>query len=190
MLGGLRRAGWNDQSTLHKAEEVIAAAAEVVTEQTGTSMLRMEKVRNRYESEPRWKDLGGEFTSFIAQTPKQELQRIAPSMDVGTSWTYDPLDTLRRLESRQLWLVPEEDIEAPPEETIRRIEGLIEEGRPVTLVTFPRADHGIKLFTQHGKERTATRYAPGSQRSIADWIKGVRIEAQGDEDFEVFGPRH
>ena len=111
-------------------------------------------------------------------------------MDVGTSWTYDPLQTLRTLKADQLWLVPEADIEAPPEETLRRLEMLIREGRSVTLVKFPQSDHGIKLFMEQGRERVATRYAPGSQRIIADWIKGVRIEARGDEDFTVSAPRH
>lgn len=189
VLGGLHRAGWSDEATLEKADAVIQAAADVVTEQTEASMLRMERLRELYRNEPWWKDLGGEFTSFIAQTPKEELQRIAPSMDVGTSWTYDPLQTVRGLKAAQLWLVPEDDIEAPPEETLRRLELLIKEGRPVTLVRFPNTDHGIKRFILQGKERIGTRYAPGSQRVMADWIKGERLEPQGDEDFKVSGRR-
>lgn len=189
VLLGMRAAGWDDPGVLRKAAAVADAAGRVVARKGDEDMQRMAELREAHGQEAWWKDLGGEFTGFIANTPAEELARLGPSMDVGTSWDYDPMPTLRSVPARQLWLVAGKDAEAPPEETLRRLRVLQAEGRPVTLVTFPDADHGLRQFEIVEGERRGIRYAPGAHRVIVDWIRDGGLAPRGDETFIVDRPQ-
>ncbi len=189
VLLGLRRAGWNDPEVLRKGAAVADAAGRVVTRRGEEDMRRMAQLRDAYRHESWWKDLAGEFTAFIANTSAEELARVAPSMDVGTSWEYDPMPTLRAISARQLWLVAGQDAEAPPEETLRRLSSLQEEGRPVTVVTFPGADHGLRRFDVVDGKRRELRFESGAHRVLIDWIRGFELAPRADESFVVVRPR-
>ena len=189
VLLGMRQAGWNDPDILRKAAAVADAAGRVVTRKGEEDMRGMAQLRELYRQEAWWKNLGGEFTVFIANTSAEELARLGPSMDVGTSWDYDPMPTLRALKARQLWLVASQDMEAPPEETLRRLDALQREGRPVTVVTFPEADHGLRRFEVVDGKRRETGYETGAHRVIVDWIHGVELAPRAGETFVVAHPR-
>jgi pimeloyl-ACP methyl ester carboxylesterase len=185
VMSTLKHAGWENPIVLKKAADVAAAAGRVVTHKTDAAMRDMERLRDLYGQEAWWKDLGGEFTSFIANTPAEKLVSMAPAMEVGTSWEYDPMPTLRGLSVPQLWLIAEQDLEAPPAETLQRLRMLQNEGKPLTIVSFPNTDHGIRSFEIENGKRVETRYAPGSQRIIADWILGKAVAPSQDEEFSV-----
>lgn len=189
VLLGMQRAGWSAPGILRKAAAVADAAGRVVTRKGEEEMRRMAQLREMYRQEAWWKDLGGEFTSFIANTTAEDLARLGPAMDVGTSWEYDPMPTLRALEARQLWLVAGEDAEAPPEETLRRLDALQREGKPVTVVTFPEADHGLRRFEIVDGKRREVAYDKGAHRVIVDWIRGIELAPQDGENFLVAQPR-
>jgi uncharacterized protein len=189
VLLGMRRAGWNDPEILRKAAAVADAAGRVVTRKGEEDMRRVAQLREMYRPEAWWKDLGGEFTVFIANTSAEELARLGPAMDVGTSWEYDPMPTLRALEARQLWLVAGKDAEAPPEETLRRLDALQREGKPVTVVTFPEADHGLRRFQVVDGKRREVGYETGAHRVIIDWIRGIELAPRAGETFVVAPPR-
>lgn len=188
VLGAMRAAGWNDAAILRKAMDVADAAARVVTRRGADDIRRMARLRDAYRDEPWWQDLGGEFTPFIANTPADELARLGPQVDVGTSWEYEPMPTLRSLDARQLWLIAEKDTEAPPEETVRRLRMLQGDGLPLTIVTFPDADHGMRQFELVDGERQKVRFAPGSQSVIVDWINGHAPAPRAGESFTVILP--
>jgi len=42
-----------------------------------------------------------------------------------------------------LWILGDDDLEAPSAETSRRIKSLGAEGRPITLALYPGAEHGM-----------------------------------------------
>ena len=94
----------------------------------------------------------------------------------GTPFRYDPMPTLRAVEAPQLWILGEDDLEAPSAETSRRIKTLIAEGKPMTLALFPRAEHGMTDYeVASNGERVSTRYAPGYFVMMRDFARNGRV---------------
>lgn len=175
-----------------KAQEV-AAAAEAVFESGFTKGLeRFDAVRAKYHSEPWYKDVHGNYTYLILPYPGVELREKAnaalgaalgaglPSFDfaeMGTPFRYDPMPTLRAVKAPQLWILGEDDLEAPSAPTARRLKALAAQGRPITLAIFPHAEHGIYEFeTKPNGERDDTRNADGYFAMIRDFARDGRLK--------------
>jgi hypothetical protein len=86
------------------------------------------------------------------------------------------MPTLRAVEPPQLWILGEDDFEAPSAETSRRIKTLIVEGKPITLALFPHAEHGMTEYEiASNGERVSTRYAPGYFAMMRDFARNGRL---------------
>lgn len=172
----LRKAGYGDD-VLAKAREVTEATASVVASRGARGWEQLDVVRAKYSGEPWWQAMQGEFTGMVAHHTRTEVEAMAPKVEVGTSWDYDPMPVLRDLQVPQLWILAGADSEAPPEETERRLRALAAEGRPITTMVFPGADHGILEFeTGSDGKRASTRHADGYLRMQADWIRNGRLD--------------
>ncbi|WP_417471903.1 alpha/beta hydrolase family protein [Luteimonas mephitis] len=171
----LRKAGYGDD-VLARAREVTEATASVVASRGARGWEQLDVVRAKYAGEPWWPAMQGEFTGMVAHHTRAEVEAIAPTVEVGTSWDYDPMPVLRALAIPQLWIIAGADSEAPPEETMRRLQALAAEGRPITTQVFPGTDHGIVAFeTGADGERMETGYADGYFRMMADWLRDGRL---------------
>jgi uncharacterized protein len=70
-----------------------------------------------------------------------------------------------------------DDLEAPSAETSRRLRTLQAAGRPITLATFPRAEHGMTEYEfDAAGERVSTRYAAGYFALLRDFIRDGRMQ--------------
>jgi hypothetical protein len=180
----LRKAGYGDD-VLAKAREVTDATASVVASRGARGWDQLAAVRAKYAGQPWWQAMQGEFTGMVAHHTRAEVEAMAPTVEVGTSWEYDPMPVLRQLSLPQLWILAGADSEAPPEETMRRLRTLVAEGRPVTAMVFPGTDHGIVEFeTGADGKRSETRYAAGYLRMLVDWIR------DGHLDHAPYGNAH
>lgn len=176
VLLDLRTAGYGDD-VLARAREVTDATAVVVASRGARGWDRLDAVRTKYAAEPWWQAMKGEFTGLLTQHTRAEVEAMAPKLEVGTSWDYDPMPVLRQLPTPQLWILAGEDREAPPQETMRRLYTLAADGRPITTWVFPQTDHGIVEFeTGTDGERRETRHADGYLRMLADWIRDGRLD--------------
>lgn len=84
---------------------------------------------------------------------------------------YDPVPTLEQLKIPMLWLVAGKDIEAPPEPTLKVLNRLKQQGKPVSLVVFPNADHGIQDFVVREGKRARTKYSDGYFQALLKWVQ-------------------
>jgi hypothetical protein len=138
-------------------------------------MLREPSNRN----EPWYKDLHGNYTHFILPYTSAELREQrdqGKAFVFGTPFRYDPMPTLRAVEAPQLWILGEDDLEAPSAETSRRLKTLIAEGKPITLALFPHAEHGMTEYeVASNGERVSTRYAPGYFTMMRDFARNGRL---------------
>jgi dienelactone hydrolase len=162
----------------HSEEEIskaleVASAAEAVFESGFTKGFeRFDAVRAKYRNEPWYKDLHGNYTHFILPYTAAEIREKGKDFIFGTPFRYDPMPTLRAVEAPQLWILGEDDLEAPSAETSRRIKTLIVEGKPITLALFPRAEHGMTEYeVASNGERVSTRYAPGYFTMMRDYAR-------------------
>ena len=166
----------HSQEEISKALE-IASAAEAVFESNFTKGFeRLDAVRAKYRNEPWYKDVHGNYTHFILPYTAAEIREKGKDFIFGTPFRYDPMPTLRAIKVPQLWILGEDDLEAPSAETSRRLKMLIVEGQPITLALFPRAEHGMTEYEidSHG-ERISTRYASGYFAMMRDFARDGRL---------------
>lgn len=174
----LRRAG-HGEDVLAKAREVTAATGAIVASGFKDGYEKLAEVSARYDKEPWWKELRGEFTGQVVGYPGWLLGVIGPWYDVGTSWNHDPMPPLLALKPPLLWVLAGADREAPPEQTRERLLDVARRGGRVTLLEFPDTDHGILEFEQDADgTRHHTRTADGYFRLLVDWIRDGRLGAE------------
>lgn len=169
------RARGHDEAVLAKAREVTDATAMLMASGFTRGFDELDAVRRKYGHEPWFADIRGEFSGELlgipAWMPRWLVRRVAASRSVGTSWEHDPLPVLEGLAVPQLWVIAEDDLEAPPTETLRRIRALQARGRPVDLAVFPGTDHGMREYEPAADgSRIHLRQADGYYALVADWI--------------------
>jgi pimeloyl-ACP methyl ester carboxylesterase len=165
----------------------LARAGEHVTETGGKEGYEaFDALRRKYNSEPWYKDVHGDFVFFILPLDqKQILDAIAEFGFQTTPFRYEPMPALRASTTPQLWVLGGKDLEAPSAETARRIKSLIAEDKDYTLAVYPGAEHGMTEFELNAKgERVDTRFAPGYFQMMADFIRDGHIGGQyGDAEI-------
>jgi pimeloyl-ACP methyl ester carboxylesterase len=174
LLLGLREKGYGPD-VLAKAAEVADVTGKIMASKFQSGYAELEAIKARYGAEPWFKDMQGEFTGEMVKYNEAQIRAIGPQTDRGTSWEYDPLPDLRRLRPPLLWVLAAEDREAPVEGTRLRLTALAAEGRPITVIEFPRTDHGIREFEPAGKERRYTRYADGYYAAVLEFARTGKL---------------
>jgi uncharacterized protein len=164
------------QEEISKALEVASAAEAVFESGFTKGFERFDAVRAKYRNEPWYKDLHGNYAHFILPYTAAEAREKFKDSFPGTPFRYDPMPTLRAVKAPQLWILGEDDLEAPSAETSRRIKTLIVEGKPITLALFPRAEHGMTEYeVASNGERVSTRYAPGYFTMMRDFARNGHL---------------
>ena len=177
----LKGKGWGPE-VLEQARAITDVTGAFIASHGAVGFADLEAVRARYRAEPWFADIKGEFTGFLLNTPNDAIIAMAPRLDIGTPWTYDPLPVLTALDTPMLWIQAAEDLGAPPEASRARLIALSAAGRPITVLEFPNTDHGIVRYeTAADGTRTMLGYAPGYYQAVLDWALRGRLEgAYGD----------
>ena len=166
----------HSQEEISKALEVASAAEAVFESGFTKGFERLDAVRDKYRNEPWYRDVHGNYTHFILPYTAAEAREKFKNSLPGTPFRYDPMPTLRAAKTPQLWILGEDDLEAPSAETSRRIKTLIVEGKPITLALFPHAEHGMTEYEiASNGERVSTRYAPGYFAMMRDFARNGRL---------------
>jgi len=166
----------HSQPEISKALEVASAAEAIFESGFTKGFERFDAVRAKYRNESWYKDIHGNYTHFILPYTAGEIREKGKDFIFGTPFGYDPMPTLRAVETPQLWILGEDDLEAPSAETSRRIKALIAEGKPITLALFPRAEHGMTEYeVVSNGERVSTRYAPGYFAMMRDFARNGHV---------------
>ena len=160
-----------------KAREAIAATEAVMGSNFRSGYDKVAAVKRKYGREPWFKELKGEFTGDLLKHHPWGLRVAGPWFNKGTPWTYDPLPVLRRQTAPLLWVLAGDDSSAPVEETRRRLLTLRVLGAPITVLEYPRTEHGMIEFEEGpDDERLETGYADGWLRTSLDWAMDGRLK--------------
>lgn len=169
-LNGLRDGGFKE-ADLAKARKVIEAVHEVVRQDLKGGWEGLRGVKSEFWGEPWMKHMDGGMTGPFLKWPAWCLRLLAKrQMPPEVPWDYDPRHTLEKLNVPMLWLVGAEDREAPPEETLARLDAFKRQGKPFEVALFPGADHGIVLFRVEKGQRVITGYHPDYARTKSEWV--------------------
>jgi uncharacterized protein len=168
----------------HSAEDAakaldLARAGERVIETGGKEGYEaFDALRQKYKSEPWYKDVHGDFVFFIMPLDqKQIINAITQEFNLtDTPFRYEPMPALRASSTPQLWVLGTDDLEAPSTETAKRIKSLVAQGKAYTLAVYPGAEHGMTEYELIANgERVSTRFAPGYFQMMADFAREGRI---------------
>jgi pimeloyl-ACP methyl ester carboxylesterase len=159
-----------------KALEVADAAENVIASSFTEGFEHFDAVRAKYRSEPWYKDVHGNYTYLLLPYTEAELREKGKAYVWGTPFRYDPMPTLRAVKTPQLWILGEDDLQAPSAETSRRIKALGAQGHPITLALYPRAEHGMTEYeTKSDGERVSTRFSAGYFAMMRDFALTGRL---------------
>ena len=160
-----------------KAMRIADAAAAILTSNFQDGYDQLDAVRKRYGSEPWFHDIHGDVTWALLEKSPEELRVLGPKLFPGVPLHYDPQPVLRNLPMPQLWILGEDDVDAPSAETARRLRALSSAGHPISVAVFPHAEHGIYEYeTAADGRRLSTRHPDGYFRLMQDFISGKQLE--------------
>lgn len=158
-----------------KALQLASAGEHVVATHGMEGYARFNALRQKYKSEPWYKNVHGDYLFMVLPLDQKQIIQIVKPF-AATPFNYDPMPVLRASTTPQLWILGGDDLDAPSAETSMRIKSLIAEGKSFILAVYPGAEHGMTLFELGANgERLPTRYAPGYFQMMADFIKNGRI---------------
>lgn len=177
----LTRAGF-DEDAQREAREIADATAAIIASNFTEGFDRLDALKAKYANAPWFPHVRGNFTSYLLSTPEAKARRDFPALLEGIPAHYDPLPVLSNLDVPQLWLFGGQDRDAPPFETLRRLDVLKQAGRPIATFVFAHADHGMYAFeTDAQGERVSTRQPAGYLQMMVDFIKhGGQDAASGE----------
>ncbi|WP_369062026.1 alpha/beta hydrolase [Caulobacter sp. 73W] len=160
---------------LEEARVVTDATARLVGSHFEQGYRELAQAKKRFEKRAWFSRIRGEYTGEILATDEAELRRVGRALfdNLELIWNYDSVAVLRQLKSPLLWVIAEEDREAPPAITLSRLTALRDQGAAIDVFSFPNTDHGMVEFTQGSDGgRTYGRITDGYFRLLADWIRG------------------
>jgi uncharacterized protein len=118
------------------------------------------------------------YTGLFLKFSSEQIRAAGPAMAQGLNFNHDPLPVIASIQPRQLWLLGGSDRQAPNTHTQNILRQLQTQGRPISVLVFPQADHGL-VETQATPNGTVKRYAPHSFELAAQWILHRQSPAAG-----------
>jgi pimeloyl-ACP methyl ester carboxylesterase len=162
-----------------KAMEIADAAAAILMSNFQDGYDQLDALRKRYGTEPWFHDIHGDVTWLLLEKSPEELRVAGPKLFAGVPLHYDPMPVLHNLTVPQLWILGEDDVDAPSLETARRLRVLSTAGHRISVAVFPRAEHGIYEYeTAANGERLSTRQSDGYFNMMRDFILGRTLEPE------------
>ncbi len=160
-----------------KAMALVDAADALLLSPTPEVYDRFAAVRDPWRNEPWFKDVHGDIAWAVLPVKRDQVLGLATQMDWHTPWLYDPLETLSRVKAPQLWVLAEDDLDAPSAETARRLAQLRLAGHPIATALWPHTEHGLYEYeTDAAGERTSLRQPEGYLALLADFARGVDLK--------------
>jgi dienelactone hydrolase len=159
-----------------KAMALVDAADALALDPTLETYDRFAAVRDPLRGEPWFKDVRGDFTWAILPVKRDQVLALAKQIDWHTPFLYDPLATIASVKPPQLWVLAEDDLDAPSAETARRLAQLRLSGRPITTASWSHTEHGIFEYETGADDvRTSLRQPDGYLALLADFARGVPL---------------
>jgi uncharacterized protein len=159
-----------------KAMEVADATSAVLLSDFREGYDRVDAVRRKYESESWFRYLHGDVSFLILQRSPAELKELGPTLFPGIALQYDPMPVLRNLQIPQLWILGQDDIDAPSAETAARLKALAASGSPITTEMFRGAEHGMYEYeVAPDGTRLSTRQPEGYFRMMVDFVRNGEL---------------
>ena len=174
MLSEARAAGLS-AAAVADIERLSKATAAIVSSHFTDGFDAVARLRTELESKPWAQTIQGEYSGAMLRTSEADLRRVGRARfdNVELIWDYDAAAVLKRLKVPLLWVLAEDDREAPIETSRGVLSSLIASGKPLDVYVFPHTDHGMFEYeVLPDGSRRSTRITDGYLRLLGDWMKG------------------
>jgi dienelactone hydrolase len=159
----MARHGFGAEET-RKALAVARAAEAIITSGFQSGYPQLEALRARYSAEPWFRYLRGNVTGLLLAEPESFWREQGPVLLAGI-----------------LRILGADDIDAPPQETWRRLLALKRAGMPLSLAMLARAEHGLYEYELNAKgERVSLGLARQYFPLMRDYILAGEIATRYD----------
>ena len=173
----MSRHGFGADET-RKGLELARAVENIVKADFQEGYAELEVLRAKYLGEPWFRYLRGNVTGLLLSQPESFWREKGPVLFEGILPDYDPMPVLQKLRTPQLWILGGDDIDAPPQETWRRLLQLKREGKPISAVMLKGAEHGLYTFELDAKgERVSLGLHQAYFRLMREFIASGTIAA-------------
>jgi uncharacterized protein len=181
MLSEARAAGFSARDVAD-IERLSQATAKLVTSHFSDGFEALARVRDELKDKPWAQTIQGEYSGDMLRASDADLRRVGRALfdNLGLIWDYDAVAVLKRLDLPLLWVLAEDDREAPIDTSRRALSALVDAGEPIDVYLFPDTDHGMfEYIQQPDGSRRVTRITDGYLALLSDWIKGDIGERYG-----------
>lgn len=177
----LRRKGFGEEA-IARADEIGEAAGAVLDHGEWQRWDDLMGLLAEAEGEPWFKAAAGSdsIVGFLAGTrmPGWVMKlyarwRLRPvDGEPFADRLYDPVPVVASLDVPSLWIFGGEDSSMPTAWSVAELERLQEAGRPIEIVVYPEAEHGILRFEEgEDGERRYLGYEPDYLRTMVRWLR-------------------
>lgn len=142
---------------LADAEQLIGAAVALVANEFSSGWEEFDAKKEKYGDSPWMHYLRGTPVDQLVSYPKFLVRLLARwRLPKGLDWNYDSSTLLATANTPMVWLLAREDRSAPNQQTIAKLRAMEGDGRPIELIVFENADHGMVTFDEVNGERVVT----------------------------------
>lgn len=175
----LRQAGFPD-ADLAKAAALTMLTERVVRSNFQDGFTELDAFRARHGDEPWLKTLQPRsYTGILLTMSSADAKAGGAAASQGLSFDYEPRPVIETIKPRQLWLLGGSDRQAPNAGTQAILREVQQRRHDVSVVVFPKADHGLIERTKTA-DGTTTAYSAGLFDITADWIRTGRLPGAGN----------
>jgi metal-dependent amidase/aminoacylase/carboxypeptidase family protein/pimeloyl-ACP methyl ester carboxylesterase len=177
----LRDAGFG-VAELAKAKQLTDATALIAASGYKLGLQALDDARDEYKDEPWYTYIKGGYTgTFLQRTTQYLSQNGIPFYDnLNIDWSLNPLEVMQSVSVPQLWVLAEEDREAPIALTMERLGILKRSGKPIDIYVFPNTDHGMWEYSLDEQgHRQQTKVTEGFYELLVDWVHNRKQSQYG-----------
>lgn len=172
-LASLRRQGFGEE--LARANAVIDAVHRIMVSDFREGWRDLDSLKRVYRSERWLRHMDAGFAGPFVRYPRWLVKMFKGRFPPGLRLNYESTAVLSRLEVPMLWLIAEDDLEAPPQKTL---EWLRQNQRPnISFKVYPSADHGMLQYANRDGERVYTGIVPSYFSDQVRWVRAVTAPA-------------
>ncbi|WP_052417072.1 alpha/beta hydrolase family protein [Cellvibrio mixtus] len=163
-----------DKAQIEKIYSLSTLTTRILLSNFTRGFSELEKFRKKSVGQPAFNTINGEYSGAMLRMSDAELRRMGKAVfdNLELIWDYDSATVLKQLQVPMLWILADQDREAPSQRTLRALTQYKKNNPLLDIYIFPHTDHGMYEYKElPDGTRINTRVTDGYFRLIVDWIR-------------------
>ncbi len=160
-------------SELKQIHRLSKITAKILLSNFNAGLAELEQLRMQLKSQSWVNKINGEYSGAMLRMGDKDLRRfgLAYFDNLELIWDYESMPVLKKLQVPILWVVAENDREAPVKRTLKSLRMLRKFNSKLDVYIFPNTDHGMYEYSEMPDgSRNNIRITNGYFRLITEWV--------------------